>query len=222
MALQDQLQNPNKPYWNPPPGNGYGFYADMSTLTNTGAPYAASLVTDVAPPGDWPILVGDDTGLLPVPTSLKRTVTAMSAIPGGDVVAADSSGALYRFDGTSLILTAAQVTKTPYAIKAFADDDWVVAGKAGSVFRVQGATVTALPTGAGADLVAVDGPSASAFEVGGAGFLMRYDGTTFQLESLQGGTDVRALRRSADGQVVAAGKLGAVAIGQVGGVLRKS
>jgi len=200
-------------------GYGYSFYTTASSKTGNGMPYGVTLTTDVQPPRDWPILVGDDSGLVEVPTTLDRAVTDLLAVEGGVVLAADSGGGTYWYDGIEFYLAPVHTHRPIYSLFGSGLEDFWAVGAGGSVWRVQGKVADKVPTGINEDLTGISGVSNEDLHVVGGSFLLRWDGLSFNPENVPSGMKLETVRRFPEGGLVAVGMQGAVLRREAGGDL---
>ncbi len=206
-------------FQDPIAGNGYSVYQSVSARSSNGMPYAVTLSAGVQPPSSWPVLVVGDSEPMPMATQIPRAVTAMASLPDGALVA-DDGGATYWFDGMDFHVGP---MRTGLPIRGLwgvsADDFWAV-GDRGRVWRIQDRVVHEVATGVAVDLTGISGvvgpDGEPELSIAGGPYLLRYDSGGFAIETLPSATQVRAVRRYADGSVVAVGVGGALVVGRAG------
>lgn len=203
-------------------GYGYSFYTNVSSKAGNGLPYGVTLATDLPAMESWPILVGDDAGLMQVPTTLRRAVTSLVSVEGGIVLAADSGGGTYWFNGKDFYLAPVHTHRAILGLWGSALEDFWAVGAGGSVWRVQGTEAEEIPTGITEDLTGIWGESNEDLHVVGGSFLLRWDGLSFESEDVPPGVKLGAVRRFSDGTLVAVGEEGTILSGLVGQPLEVS
>lgn len=197
-------------------GYGYSFYTTVSSKSGGGMPYGVTLATDLASPESWPVLVEDDAGFVQVPTKLRRAVTALLAVEDGIVLAADTGGGTYWFNGKDFYLAPVHTHRGIYDLWGSSLDDYWAVGAGGSVWRVEGNEAHEIPTGITEVLTGISGESNENLHVTGGSFLLWWDGLSFQPENVPAGVKLTRVRRFPGGGMVVIGREGAVLQGEVG------
>lgn len=197
-------------------GYGYSFYTTVSSKSGSGMPYGVTLATDRPAPESWPVLVEGDAGFAEVPTKLRRAVTAMLEVDDGIVLAADTGGGTYWFNGQDFYLAPVHTHRAIYDLWGSDLDDFWAVGAGGSVWRVQGNEAHEVPTGITEALTGISGESGENLHVAGGSFLLWWDGLSFHPENVPAGVKLTKVRRFPGGDMVAIGREGAVLKGVVG------
>lgn len=199
-------------------GVGHSIYQTVSARTTNGIPYAVTLSAGIQPPATWPVLVVEPSGSAPLQTTVPRALTAMADVADG-VLVADEGGATYWFDGVNLHTGAIRTGVPIRGLWGTAVDDFWAVGDKGRAWRVVGRETVEVPIGVATDLSGISGVRSAggdSVSVAAGPYLLRFEGGGVHFESLPSGTDVRSVRRFADGRIVAVGIGGAIAVGRAG------
>jgi hypothetical protein len=209
----------NQPWSLEPPldGVGYSFYATISAALPISPPSSTVLAMGQPEVGPWPVLLEDASGFAPVPTGLRREMTAMVRLDGGGILAADAGGATWEFDGESFSVGPYRTSRSIFGLYGTSSSDFWVVGARGMVRHVVGGVATDVSAPVSSDFLGISGDATDGISIAAGRFMLRFVGDKFVQENLPAGTDVKALRRFADGEIVAAGAGGAVVLGRSGG-----